>query len=293
MSESTHDLVVGIDFSENSQAALREAARLAGALHQGLEVVTVVPEEVLAALSSDGIQSEEAVMATAAGNLEEWAREELGRASPTVEPSFRALAGDPFERLAETAGTGLLVLGSRGIHSAAGRTGAVASRCVRLCRGPVLLIRRGQVQPFRRVVIGWDESPAARAALDWAVTVARADGAELVVAHIQIPVVIPDALGLGAYLPPIDPLPLEQALRERFERELADLPVAWPARRRVEVITDGTVAGGLSRLAEDREADLLVVGTHGRRGWRKLMLGTTAEHLIHDSPCSVLAVKEG
>ena len=53
----------------------------------------------------------------------------------------------------------------------------------------------------------------------------------------------------------------------------------------------GPPAQQIARLAADLEADLLVIGTHGRRGMPRLLLGSVAEKLVRISPCSVLVVR--
>ena len=48
---------------------------------------------------------------------------------------------------------------------------------------------------------------------------------------------------------------------------------------------------GIIRYAEDEKPDLIVMNTHGRSGMKKLMLGSVAEKVIHEAPCSILATK--
>ena len=77
------------------------------------------------------------------------------------------------------------------------------------------------------------------------------------------------------------PLMAGRAIRERFP----DLKVEAVIRQRENVwyaIVD---------YLKEAEADLAVLGTRGRTGIKILLLGTTAERIIHESPCSVLAVK--
>jgi nucleotide-binding universal stress UspA family protein len=54
---------------------------------------------------------------------------------------------------------------------------------------------------------------------------------------------------------------------------------------------DGPAAPALAREAEARKLDLLVAGTHGRRGFRHLVLGSVAERIVHLAPCSVLVAR--
>ena len=54
----------------------------------------------------------------------------------------------------------------------------------------------------------------------------------------------------------------------------------------------GPAAPGIARAAAERRLDLLVTGTHGRRGFRHLVLGSVAERLVHLAPCAVLVVRD-
>jgi nucleotide-binding universal stress UspA family protein len=57
-----------------------------------------------------------------------------------------------------------------------------------------------------------------------------------------------------------------------------------------EVLAEGWVAEQIAKLANERHADL-IVGTHGRTGWARVMLGSVAERVIVLAPCPVLTVR--
>jgi nucleotide-binding universal stress UspA family protein len=57
-------------------------------------------------------------------------------------------------------------------------------------------------------------------------------------------------------------------------------------------LLDGPAAPEIARAALALKLDLLVTGTHGRRGFRHLVLGSVAERLVHLAPCSVLVVRK-
>lgn len=56
------------------------------------------------------------------------------------------------------------------------------------------------------------------------------------------------------------------------------------------LVTFGAPAAAVARAAEDKKADLLVIGTHGHHGWRRALLGSVAEGVLHDAKCPVLTV---
>jgi nucleotide-binding universal stress UspA family protein len=137
----------------------------------------------------------------------------------------------------------------------------------------------------RTIVCGVDFSSLSFRALDLSVAIARASGGTVHAIHVDEAGAAPLAdLGLT---PGDDPAQREM-LRLKLERDLA-------ARRSPEVTIVGHVEVGmpsaiLPRAASAHEADLVVVGTHGRRAVSNLLLGSVAEHVIHTSPVSVVTV---
>ena len=100
----------------------------------------------------------------------------------------------------------------------------------------------------------------------------------------------------GAVQIPPDQASLDQAaatLRQYVEGHLA---TAWenPDRPNVSIVVShvaqGVPADQIVQLASDLDADLIVVGTHGRRGVKRLMLGSIAERVVRLAPCPVLVV---
>lgn len=86
----------------------------------------------------------------------------------------------------------------------------------------------------------------------------------------------------------------ESELRSRQHR-MADEVAAGlrAAGLRVETrVPDGDPRSTLVELARDEKADLVVVGSHGRTGLSKLLLGSVASHVVSHAPCSVLVIKQ-
>ena len=58
-----------------------------------------------------------------------------------------------------------------------------------------------------------------------------------------------------------------------------------------ELIVHGDAASEIVRVAREREVDLIVVSSHGRTGWGRILFGSTAEAVVRHAPCPVLVVK--
>ena len=146
---------------------------------------------------------------------------------------------------------------------------------------------------YERILVAVDGSQPSNTGLDEAIRLARLTGGRLRLVHVvdQLPFVL-SAEGYGAMS--ADVLGL---LNEAGQKILAD------ARNRVEaagVSADTRLHESLSgRLCErvaaealEWEADLLVLGTHGRRGIRRAFLGSDAEQILRTAPVPVLLVRE-
>jgi len=138
---------------------------------------------------------------------------------------------------------------------------------------------------LRRILWATDFSPGSEAALEYAMAIARRYGAHLYLAHVVRPesfdFVIPEAVNAM----------LDDA-RRAAEDQMARLLVTGRLRgvSHQVVIGVGMLWPVLSKLVEEHEIDMIVSGTHGRTGFRKLLLGSVAQEIFHKAPCPVLTV---
>jgi nucleotide-binding universal stress UspA family protein len=143
-----------------------------------------------------------------------------------------------------------------------------------------------------RILFPTDFSPCAQQAFAHATSWARRFGAELHVLHAVTPpwYGIYDPMGYAA--------PSEEAhatvRRMAADRlnELAAHPLATGLRVVAALSEDYPPAPGILQYAERHAADLIAIGTHGRRGAARLLLGSTAEEVVRHSACPVLTVRE-
>lgn len=144
--------------------------------------------------------------------------------------------------------------------------------------------------PFHRILCASDFSAASKRAFATAMAMAKANHARLTVLHVLEPVTpaIPEQ-----YLASTTWDEIVTGTRTWAEQQLARL--AEQARKhRIQVATrlrEGLVADEIARAVRSERADLLVVGTHGRRGFSKLFLGSVATRVVAIAPCPVLTVR--
>lgn len=288
-------IIVGIDYSENSTNALREASRIANWNDATLVCLHVLDEEVIESFRGQGGFDEAAVRATALEHLQAFVAETLGAG---YDLHCQIAVGHPFEEIVRAIGARgaeLLVLGSHGHEiKSPERTGALANRCIRKAPADVLLVRDRQSEPFRNVVACVDFSETSIRAARRAAEIALQDNAALELLFIyRSPIYnAPEAGIFGPILPPLDTRDILSSLRDRLESlgdEISASCGGCEIHTRVEEWT--VVSGGICERLKEVGADLAVVGNRGRSGLKGIFIGTTAEQIIHRSPCAVLAVK--
>ena len=142
-------------------------------------------------------------------------------------------------------------------------------------------------QPIRHILVAHDFEPNADAALEYAVGLAKPLGARVTVLHAyEVPSMgAPEALVMTTTL-------LGQIARVAQETlgKIAD------RARGTGVLVDSTLRQGVvwrevEAFAKEGSVDLIVVGTHGRKGLPRALLGSVAEKIVRTAPCPVLVVR--
>ncbi len=143
---------------------------------------------------------------------------------------------------------------------------------------------------LRRIMHASDFSPASRAAFAKAVDLAKANRAELIVVHA---LTLAPPFMEGVYISPGMWDEIEVSARAAAQKQLGAL-VAKAGRagvRATSLIVVGSPYERIVRAARLKRADMLVIGTHGRTGLGKLLLGSVAERVLSTASCPVLTVR--
>ena len=136
----------------------------------------------------------------------------------------------------------------------------------------------------RTILHPTDFSDRSEYALGLACALARDYGARLIVLHV---IEAAAAAAYGEVIVPVDPEPLRAAAQEQLAR--LEVPQAnVRAERRLE---QGDAVAEILRVAQEVNADLVVMGTHGRTGLGRLLMGSVTEQVVRRAPCPVLTVK--
>jgi nucleotide-binding universal stress UspA family protein len=146
---------------------------------------------------------------------------------------------------------------------------------------------------LNRILVPTDFSETADAALVYAKDLATRLGASLHLVHVYT-----DPYAAAASAPEVyasvPPELRQRALEEARERLLERLDASEEQRfRGSRGIVRGLIAHQIVDYAASQDIDLIVMGTHGRRGVAHILLGSVAEHVVRTASCPVLTVRAG
>jgi nucleotide-binding universal stress UspA family protein len=286
-----HKILCPVDFSPGSQCAMRAAVRLANE-HDGELVLvhswfvpTLYAGEIL--LSGEVVQqiSDDAERALAGALAEAVA---LGARRVTS----KLVSGVPWQQIVDTAlsdSFDLIVIGTHGRTGIARvLLGSIAELVVRHAPCPVLAIRPGpEPEAFRHVLCPVDFSESSRDATRLAASLVQPGGAGITLLHvIELPV---------SYAGELRSFELSSDLDERSAARLDEWVKELAAKVAVPVTRQSRIGGAgaqtLAAVDADSTIDLVVMGSHGRTGASRLLLGSVAEKVVRHARCPVLVAR--
>lgn len=281
-------IVVGVDGSESALEAVVWAAKTAQRQGKTLSILSayetqtaayapalVIPQDVVDVIRTE---AETNVQKAAAA-----ARE----VAPSVTVKVKSQEGRPGTLLVdESEHADLVVVGSRGLGGVKGLfLGSVGVDVAAHAKSPVL-VYAGAGGPGP-VVVGVDGSPLSEGALKAAFDYAAALGTSLRVIHTWTDLSADALYGYG-----LEPEQLQRLADEAHEvvaERIAGFGSDYPDVEVERIIVPDGPAAQLVEHAKD--AQLLVVGSRGRGGFRGLLLGSTSQAVLHRATCPVLVVK--
>ena len=286
-------ILVPTDESDHAERAADHAALLAGAFDATVHLLTVVDIEAGAGPFSAGGVDQNYVDRQIADQREALAEREAGLDVP-VETSV--VTGSPSEGILDYIEDNEVDLVVMGTHGRSGLrrylTGSVAERVVRLSPVPVLTVRATEASTvgsgYGDILVPTDGSERATAAVGHALAVAGAFGSTV---HAVSIVNVGDiATGADVTVPQDLLAEFEDAATEATEavaREAEDAGLDT-----VTEVRTGRPKQDLLNYIAEFDIDLVVMGTHGRTGLDRVLLGSTAEALLRRAEIPVLTVSE-
>ncbi|HJZ68307.1 MAG TPA: universal stress protein [Blastocatellia bacterium] len=296
--EKFRKLFVAIDFSPNSDEALRQAHDRALSTGAQLAVCHIVPNELRSNLLFPDISRIAALkFPLEMKQIAEAAAARVAEITGRTEEEFELIVDDGTPQAlilnrAEEWLADLVIVGSHGQTSAADALlGSVTDSVIRHAHCPVLIVRLGK--RTGRIVAGTDFSDPVLPALRAAGDEAERTGAKLTVVHSldmvwSLAAYPALAFGGAPFNVSAEQIKeLELVATQRLEESLKQLNVSGDT-----LVTIGPAGKALIDIASERKADLIVVGTIGRTGLRRALLGSVAETVAKGAPCSVLIIRQ-
>lgn len=139
---------------------------------------------------------------------------------------------------------------------------------------------------FQKILVAVDGEPIAAHAADIGAELARLAGAEMAFIHVIDPALV-NAADTGIQ-PDVFLASAKEEARKLIEGFRKRLPEQLTA---LEFVQIGTPPTEIANAAKDWPADLIVIGSHGRGGLKRALLGSVAEGVMRHAPCPVLVVR--
>lgn len=201
----------------------------------------------------------------------------------------RGLPHEHIVRAARMRGASLIVLGARSNGFARHPfAGTVTERVVRHAQCPVLVARAGIAT--RSILVATDFSDPSMPALEAAVKEARRRDARLTILHsldVEIAMVTARPLGDASLGMPLEEfLDIKDAAQSRMQALLDRAGLDGSV-----IVSEGPPAERILAIARDVDADTIFIGTRGRSGLARVVLGSVAEDVVRSARCSVFVVR--
>lgn len=287
------------DFSDKSAHALRTAAHHAMQRGSRLCCMHVVEEldegSSWLLLVEPPDEIERNVVKAREEKLKKFATEHVPRDFPPGQLDFRVVVGSAIDEVLHTAdelSVDLIVVGTVG-HGVvmAAFLGSTANQLVRQSECPVLIVPPADhiTVQFKHILAPVDQSDASHKSLRTAAALAKFSGGHVTALHAM------NATLAGAGDPGfpvyVGPGTLESLGQERqlwMDQLVKELDIT-------NLVTDTVIsyedpATAIDEYAEQHGVDLICMGTHGRRGVRRFLLGNTAERVLRKVPCAVMVI---
>lgn len=279
------NILVATDFSPRADHALRRAAMLAKRGAARLVLAHVVDDDQPEQLVTVAQQAAE-------GMLDEIIRTRLELRDVSCTPTV--MLGEPFDgivKAARSASADLIVIGAHRRQILKDIfTGTTVERVMRTSQVPVLMVNAEPTNPYSLSLVAVDLSDCSRNAVMTADTLGFLAASRVVILHAFDPM----AKGMLAYAG-VDQTKIEEYVADvtlRARRELDDFLGALDLQVTgySVLLKEGAAAKTIIDVANEIRPDLVVIGTHGRSGVAKVLLGSVAEEILQRLRHDVLIV---
>lgn len=284
-------LLAAVDLQKGSEQVIERAAMLTVELKARLHLVHVIDEAMVLYEPMVEISVRRRLQQGAVQALEQLVSSLPSEQRAHIEP--HVILGKPSQALAHKAieiGADLIIAGRQ--HQEPVQElflGTTVERLLRHCTMPVLVVNGSGPQPYRQLVAATDFSRSSHHALR--AGLALAPQARVSLVHVFEPPVLLGFLRQENVHP--DSMMAHQRTRiEQEVREEMSHFIAEDEHHRIDTrIVSGEVKKAITAVVEESQAQLLVLGYHGRQGISRLLVGNLAMSFLSAPPCDVLVAR--
>jgi len=277
-------ILVAIDGSESSRNALRQAIKLANSEECWITVVSVIPSytgDLSATFIGDMRKAMAEPCEKALSEAQEIAKSERASIKTVCEE------GEIYERivdLADAENCDLIVLGRKGLSRIERAfMGSVTARVIGHSQRDVLVVPENTAIGWNSIFLNTDGSKYSEAATESAINFAKSYGGELMV--LSVVEVTEEFLARAPGMVE-DMVKKAKGFVEDVKKKAEQSNV-----KTTPFVREGEAYRVITNLARENKADIIVLGSHGRTGLRRLLMGSVTAKVIGHSPCPVLVVK--
>src|SRR4030042_2222726 len=277
-------ILVAIDGSESSKHALRESFKLATDEKSWVTVVSVIPQyegDLGATWISNVREAMKKPCQIAVSEAENMAKKERVLIKTVCDE------GEIYERivgLADAENSDLIVMGRKGISKLSkALVGSVTARVIGHSQKDVLVVPEGTSIGWKNIVFATDGSKYSEAATNKAIDFAKSYGSEIQV--ISVVDVTEEFMARA-------PGAVEDLVKKAKEIvEDVKKKASSEGIKAESIVREGDAYKVIVNIAKKQGANAIMMGSHGRTGLRRLLMGSVTERVISHAPCPVLIVK--
>ncbi len=289
-------ILAATDFSEYSKVALNICLGVSKCMKTKLYVLHTIekfPHEYKHVLSDTAhADMKQKLEGEAMGKIKAMLPAELlddGSVIPIVR------FGKPFMeiiQIAEEKKVDLLAVGTKG-KAGVDRVilGSVAERIARKAGCPVMVVRGKKYVGFKRIIVPVDLSDCSRIALEYAVATAKAHKSKLTILHVYEESFVEPYVNAANSEEEAGEIikEIEQVNETKYDEFLKTVDLSGVEYEKL--LKKGIPAFDIVEIAREQQANLIVMGTHGRSGIRHILIGSTAEEVVRTVHCDIIIVK--
>ncbi len=274
-------ILVAVDFTDSSDNVLKNSIRFAKTFKSRITLIHVLPDDINNKKVSDLL--EKTVNTKLNALNERIVKEGLEAGPPILEHGNHC---DKIVRTSEKIGANLIMIGSGNkLAGDAFQLGSTAEKMIRKSNQPVFVIKNGDTLSLKNIVCPVDFSKESSRALNSAIIIARMVGAKLTVLSVYPPFRY-DSIEFN--MAEINEL-RQKEYRQEFKKYMEGFNL-------IDLDYDQHILGGkpseeILKLIKKENADLLIMGTTGKSGISKILMGSVTEKVVREVPCSFITVK--